>query len=244
MRIRTIIVTTAVTIAAVLGTQAASLAQPPRSPQPATAVENGRVSGEARIVDRKVVLRTDIGSLRSTGDQLQIVGPDDVVVGVIPLTIARGDTAYPIDAHIDGTTATLTPRLDRGRAVTDAERHEMAAAQAIAADSPEDRFNTAMGNVNNELTVALAVGTLLGAIVGAPLGCVVLGLLGLTAAGFPSAFTLALPGAVVGCLTGAATGAGMGVVVFNLLIGVPALIASAVHFYNVMTAPPAVAAND
>ncbi|MFC9999921.1 hypothetical protein [Nocardia sp. NPDC127526] len=244
MRIRMIMLTAAVTIAAVLGSQATSPAQPPQTQQPATAIDNGRVRGDARIVDRNVVLRTDIGSLRRTGDQLRIVGPDDVVVAAIPLTITRQDTAYPIDARIDGNTATLTPRLDRGRPVTDAERHEMAGAQAIAGDSPEDRFNTAMGNLNNELAVTVAVGTLLGAIVGAPLGCVVLGLLGLTAAGFPSAFTLALPGAIAGCLTGAVTGAGMGVVVFNLLIGVPALIASAVHFYNVMTAPPAVAAND
>ncbi|MEV6770136.1 hypothetical protein AB0N05_16080 [Nocardia sp. NPDC051030] len=65
--------------------------------------------------------------------------------------------------------------------------------------------------------------------------------------GLVGAATMSLPGAIIGCLTGAVTGAGMGMVVFNLLIGVPALIAAAVHYYNVMAAPPALdtaAAND
>ncbi|WP_067535529.1 hypothetical protein [Nocardia crassostreae] len=241
MRIRTILLTAATTVAAVLGGSATGLAE---SPQPAAA-DIGSVRGEARIVDRKVVLHTELGTLRGTGEQLQILDPQGTMVGAIPLTITRGDTAYPIDAHIDGGDATLTPRLDRARPLTDAERHSIAEAQAIAAaDGPEDRFNTAMGNVNNELTVALAVGTLLGAIIGGPIGCVALGLLGLGGGAVLTAGAMALPAAIVGCLTGAVTGAGMGVIVFNLLIGVPALIASAVHFFNVMNAPPAPEAND
>ena len=222
MRIRFVTLAAATTISALIGTQASSLAAVPKT-LTLTNFETARatVNGEARIVDRSVVLRTEGGSLRVDDGRLRILDPNDTVIGSIPLTIVRQDTAFPIDARIDSGTATLTPRLDQGRPVTDAERR---AAQPIAAaDSPEDRMNTAMGNVNNELTVALAVGTLLGAIIGGPVGCVVLG----------------LPTAGVGCPAGAVIGAGMGVVVFNLVIGVPALIASGVHFYNVMTAPPA-----
>lgn len=224
MRIRLVTLVSATTIAALLGSQATGLAEAPETP---TSVPSAAaaVHGEARIADQSVVLHTDAGALRVADGHLRIVDPGDTVVGSIPLTILRQDIAFPIDARVDGDTATLTPRLDQGRPVTAEERQlaQQSLAPIAEADSPEDRMNTAMNNVNNELTVALAVGTLLGAIIGGPLGCVVLG----------------LPTGGMGCLAGAVAGAGMGVVVFNLLIGVPALIASGVHFYNVMTAPPA-----
>ncbi|BEK90265.1 hypothetical protein [Nocardia seriolae] len=235
MRIRMLACLATLTSAALLTTHANANAEPPAA--------DSSMSAQARIVDRSVELRTDAGSLRVDHNHLQILDPHGVVVGALPLLMAKAGTAYPIDARIDGTTATLTPRGDEARPLTaDEQRTAAQAASApvrnfdlrpIAdADSPEDRFNTAMGNVNNELTVALAVGTLLGAIVGGPLGYVFTGALG-TAAGGPL-------GTIVGCLAGAVVGAGMGVVAFNLIIGVPALIGSAVHYFNVVNAPPAV----
>ncbi|MFB8008431.1 hypothetical protein [Nocardia sp. NPDC056000] len=232
MRTRLITLAATTTTAALVGISATCLADPAQAaPVPAAT----GVHGQARIDGQSVLLHTDLGSLRVVDRRLEIVDPNSLVLGAIPLTVVKDGTAYPVDAHVDGENATLTPRFDQARPIN-AEETPIA-----AGDSPEDRLNTAMGNVNNELTVALAVGTLLGAIIGAPLGCVALGLLGGGAAGVATGGLAAIPAAAVGCLTGAVTGAGMGVVVFNLLIGVPALIASAVHFYNVMTAPPAVA---
>lgn len=249
--------TAALTAAGLVAHAAGSAAAPGQDVQladAATAVQT--VSGGARIVDRSVVLRTDTGTFRTTSDQLQILDPQGVVVGAIPLTLTKQDTTYPIDARIDGDSATLTPSPDRARPVSAEERHiatqlhaaaeaqaEGLAAQQIAEpDSFEDRMNTVFQNVNNELTVALAVGTLLGAVIGAPLGCILLGAGQGLAIGAVTLGTLAIPAAVTGCLEGAVAGAGIGVVVFNLLVGAPAVLASAVHAYNVMTAPPAVAA--
>ncbi|MEC3952587.1 hypothetical protein VMT65_06045 [Nocardia sp. CDC153] len=231
MRIRMFAWLGALTSVALLTTHATAHAEP------------AAIQATAAIVDHTVRLHTDAGSLRVDHDQLQILDPAGMVVGSLPLLLAQQDTAYPIDARIDGATAILTPRTDAARPLT-ADERQLATRAATApvrnidlrpiadGDSPEDRFNSAMGNVNNELTVALAVGTLLGAIVGGPLGCVFTGAIG-TAASGPL-------GAIVGCLAGAVAGAGMGVVVFNLLIGVPALIGSAAHFLSVMSAPPAV----
>ncbi|MFE3793824.1 hypothetical protein [Nocardia tengchongensis] len=258
MRIRLLAFATAALTAAGLVAPAAGSAAAPgpdvRLADAVTAVQ--AVSGDARIVDRSVVLRTDLGTFRTTTDQLQILDPQGVVVGAIPLTITKQDTTYPIDARIDGDSATLTPSPDRARPVSTEERRiaaELHAAAETQAEGPvaqqiadpdsfEDRMNTVFQNVNNELTVALAVGTLLGAVIGAPLGCVLLGAGQGLAVGALTLGTLAIPGAVTGCLEGAVAGAGIGVVVFNLLVGVPAVLASAVHAFNVMTAPPAAAA--
>ncbi|MFI1916157.1 hypothetical protein [Nocardia sp. NPDC020380] len=249
MRIRMLALATAAITTTALAGHAVGLAEPPEHTGPAEAgTPAAAIGGQARIEDRSVVLHTDAGSLQVDGNQLRITDSNGVALTAIPLTVIRQDTVFPVDAQVDGTTATLTPRADLARPATAAERTRTAQLDAEArttepillaqhiSDTPEDRMNTAMANVNNELTVALAVGTLLGAIVGGPLGCVFTGALGTAAAG-PL-------GTIVGCLAGAVVGAGMGVVVFNLIIGVPALIASAVHYYNVMTAPPAPEAND
>ncbi|MFF0607267.1 hypothetical protein ACFYUD_01210 [Nocardia tengchongensis] len=257
MRIRLLaFATAALTAAGLVAPAAASATAPGPDVRLADAVNVQALSGDARIVDRSVVLHTDLGTFRTTTDQLQILDPQGVVVGAIPLTITKQDTTYPIDARIDGDSATLTPSPDRARPVSAEERriaaelHAVAEAQAEGPvaqqiadpDSFEDRMNTVFQNVNNELTVALAVGTLLGAVIGAPLGCVLLGAGQGLAVGALTLGTLAIPGAITGCLEGAVAGAGIGVVVFNLLVGVPAVLASAVHAFNVMTAPPAAAA--
>ncbi|MVU81367.1 hypothetical protein GPX89_29505 [Nocardia sp. ET3-3] len=202
--------------------------------------EPATIRARAAIVDRTVQLHTDAGSLRVDHDRLQILDPAGTIVGALPLLLAKQGAMYPIDARIDGNTAVLTPRTDRARPLSEDERAQTAQAATApvrnfdlrpvsAGDSPEDRFNDAMSHVNTELGAAVAVGTLLGAVIGGPLGCVFAGLLTTVAAG--------PVGAVVGCLTGAVIGAGIGVVVFNAAIGVPALIGSAIHFFNVVNAP-------
>ncbi|GAB0105077.1 hypothetical protein JMUB6875_40550 [Nocardia sp. JMUB6875] len=233
MRIRTLMMAAATAAATMLTVQATAYADTP-VPNDTTLADAPTLHVDAKIVGQAVELHTGLGTLRVADRHLQIVDPKGVVVGAIPLTLVKGDTAYPVDAHIDGNDATLTPATDRTRLLTDDERRLLSpAAAAIAGgDSPEDRMNDAMANANTELGLAVSVGTLLGAIIGGPLGCVFAGALGTF---------IATPGigTVAGCLLGAVAGAGIGVVAFNLLIGVPALIASGIHAYNVMTAPPA-----
>ncbi|MFI9503795.1 hypothetical protein [Nocardia sp. NPDC052566] len=218
MRIRSITAAVALTVAAVIGGSAAA----PAEPQDAQHLRT-----ELRPVEHALQLRTDRGALRVTDHQLQIVDPRGTVVGGVPLTITYQNTAYPIDAAIDGNTATLTPRPERAQHVS------------APADSFEDRLNTAMGNANNELTVALAAGTLLGAIIGLPVGCLLGALFGGGAGAVTTFGALSVPLAIGGCIATGTAGAALGVLVFNLIIGVPAVIAAAIHFYNTMTAPPA-----
>ncbi|WP_460717875.1 hypothetical protein [Nocardia heshunensis] len=230
MRIRMFAGLAALTSVALLTTHATAHAEP-------TAIE-----ARATIVDRTVQLHTDAGSLRVEHDRLQLLDPAGIVVTSLPLQLAKQGSMYPIDARINGNTAILAPRTDLARPLTDDERAQTEQAatapvrnfdlRAISdGDSPEDRFNNAMGHVNTEIGAAVAVATLLGAVIGGPLGCLFAGALTTVAAG--------PVGAVVGCLAGAVIRAGMGVVVFNVLIGVPALIGSAIHFFNVVNAPPA-----
>ncbi|AYF78105.1 hypothetical protein D7D52_34590 [Nocardia yunnanensis] len=121
--------------------------------------EPAAIEATATIVDRTVRLHTDAGSLRVDHDRLQILDPAGVVVGSLPLLLAKQNTMYPIDVRIDGDTAVLAPRPDRARPLTDEERAQTDRAATAPVrnidlrpvsdgDSPEDRFNDAMGHVN------------------------------------------------------------------------------------------------
>ncbi|MGX1773718.1 hypothetical protein ACWIGW_16525 [Nocardia brasiliensis] len=214
---RTVVAATVLSVIAYAGTAGVATARPAEQIQVAISAD-----------DHVVRLHTDSGELRVAQNQLQILDPNGIIVGGVPLLITYLDAAYPIAAAVEGHTATLTPRTDLVHPV---------AAPAPIADDFDTRLNTAMANANNELGTAVAVGTLLGAIIGFPVGCLLGAAFG-GVAGVATTFgALTIPMALGGCLATGIAGAALGVVVCNLVIGVPALIASAIHFYNTVNAP-------
>lgn len=174
----------------------------------------------ANIVGDHVVLNTDVGSLRTSDGQFQIVDNKGNVAASIPLAYNLDDKQFPINADINGRTATLTPVRDAAAAqpvmVSDAVRK-----QAAAPATREERDLQAMQIFGQSISIASAVGGLIGTIVGGILGCVV----GAVAA------------VGVGCLPGLVTGAGMGAVVGTIIVGGPVLIGAAIQFFNTINAP-------
>jgi hypothetical protein len=170
----------------------------------------------ADIVGDHVVLTTDIGSLRTSGDQFQIVDNNGNVAATIPLLYNLNDKQFPIDAAINGRTATLTPVRDAAAAepieVADAIRHQVA-----APTSKQERDQQALQTLGSTVGVSVTIGSLVGTIVGAGIGCVV-----------------SLP---AGCLPGLVTGAGIGGVVGTIVAGGPTLIASVIQYFNTVNSP-------
>lgn len=173
----------------------------------------------ANIVGDHVVLKTDIGSLRTSDGQFQIVDNTGKVAASIPLAYNLNDKQFPINADINGRTATLTPVRDAAAAqpvkVSDAVRK-----QAAAPATREQRDMQAMQTLSQSINTASAVGGLIGTIVGGVIGCVA-----------------GLVGAVVGCLPGIVTGAGIGGVVGTIVVGGPVLIGAAIQFFNTINSP-------
>ena len=173
----------------------------------------------AQIVGDHVVLKTDIGSLRTSDGQFQIVDNTGKVAASIPLAYNLNDNRFPINADINGRTATLTPVRNAAAAepvkVSDAVRKQVAAPA-----TREQRDIQAMQTLSQSINTASAVGGLVGTIVGGVIGCVV-----------------GLPVGGVGCLPGLVTGAGIGGVVGTIVVGGPVLIGAAIQFFNTINSP-------
>lgn len=168
------------------------------------------INYQAEIVGgSQVVLTTDIGSLRTNNDQLEIVDAAGHVAATVPLFFNLEGRQYPISANANGRTATLTPVVDS------------AAATPVAAPvTREERDLQALEKLGTYVSVSVAIGGLVGTIIGAVLGCVI-----------------GLPAAGVGCLPGAVTGAGIGGVLGTIAVGGPTLIGAAVEYFNTINSP-------
>ncbi len=177
---------------------------------PANAAPATDINYQADVVGgEKIVLSTDIGSLRTNDGQLEIVDPAGNVAATVPLFFNLDNQQFPIAANVDGRTATLTPVVDRG-----------AATPAAAPATREERDMRALEKLGTYVSVSVTIGGLVGTIIGAGIGCVV-----------------GLPAAAVGCLPGAVTGAGIGGVLGTIAVGGPTLIGAAVEYFTTVTAP-------
>lgn len=227
MKIKQFTATSALVIATVGICTGTAYAEPVSAPPTGNTVKSEVMPGihwDAKVVDKSVVITTDIGSLTARDDQFQVLdGKGDVVAG-LPLSYFRDGMQYPIAARVDGNTATLTPSTDP--------------AQAHPADMPVKQvdaqadFNGALGAAATQFGLATGVGTLIGTIIGLVGGCV-LGAVTVGALTAPIFFA----GAPGGCIMGAATGAAVGAAAGMILLGVPVGIASAIQFFQTINSP-------
>lgn len=189
--------------------------------------ETPDVHFQANVVDRSVVLTVDAGALTVSDDHLQFIDRSGTSVATLPLTYVHGGSAMPIAAQLDGDTVTLTPSADPA----DARPISAATAQEIDALS-HPNYNAALGNFSMSMMAAATVGSLLGSAIGGGIGCVAGGIVGGATGGVVSIGLLAVPAAIGGCLITGAALAGMGAVAGTVIVGVPALIAAGIQFWN------------
>lgn len=210
MKFRTALIATVASVAMTAGFVTAT--------QAGAAPQAGEIGYQADVVGNHVVLTTDVGSLRTSGDQFQIVDAKGNVAASIPLLYNLEDQQFPIIADITGNTATLTPVREGGTKVevSDTVRKQVA-------DGPktrEERDTQALATLGTYVSVSVAVGGLIGTIVGGVLGCVV--------------------GAVfggVGCFPGLVAGAGIGTIIGTIAVGGPTLVGAAIQFFNTINSP-------
>ncbi|MFD6399680.1 hypothetical protein [Nocardia sp. NPDC060249] len=236
MNISKVAATSALVIAALGVATGTSHAAPAPAPAPVAAFLDGVNQGVNQVLPGinwktgiegdAVVVETDAGSLTTENNQFQVRDNQGNIVAALPLAYTIDDLEYPIDAAIDGTRATLTPRTDAASA-----RPSTLLKDVVR----QDAFDDAVGAAATQFGIITAIGTLVGTLTGGLAGCAIGGVGGLVL-GVP---VLALGGAtgLAGCLAGAAVGIPLGAAAGLVLTGVPAAIAIGIGFHNRINAP-------
>ncbi|WP_067698967.1 hypothetical protein [Nocardia jejuensis] len=217
MRFKKFAATSALVIAALgvsAGTSYADLA-------PAPAAGASEIHWDSKIEGASVVLKTDIGSLTTEGDQFQVRDGQGGLVTAFPLSFVKDGLAFPIAAAIDGNTATLTPNMDPAAAHPAPLLHE------VTSES-QTNFDDAVSAAATQFGIITAIGTLVGTLVGGIGGCALGAFLGTP---------VLLPGWIGGCLAGAGIGIPLGAAAGLVLTGVPAAIAVGIGFFSRVNAP-------
>ncbi|MET9211310.1 MULTISPECIES: hypothetical protein [unclassified Nocardia] len=215
----------ALTVVAAAGTAQAE----PTGPAP--------VGFTAHATESASIIAIDAGTLTIENGALTVKTDDGTVVAATPLRFAVDDFVFPIAAHIDGRTATLTPDLSLDSAVY---RPVALPFEDKAPWKTEyDREQAAWARLTTTISTGAAVGTLIGGLGGAAVGCVLGGVVGATvaAATIIGLFGPFLPAAAVGCLGGVLAVGALGTVAGQLLVTAPVAIGAVIQYVSTITAP-------
>ena len=174
---------------------------------PANAAPAEKIDYNASVQGQSIVFSTTAGSLRTANNQLQVVDSAGRVAVAYPLTYKFNGAALPIQASASGRTATLTPQLP-GKVLVDAPA------------TRQERDQQALNKLGSNISTATAIGGLVGTIIGAAVGCILLS-------------TLPPVPILTGCVTGGSIGALGG----TIIAGGPTLIGNVIEYFNTINSP-------
>ncbi|MBU3065025.1 hypothetical protein KO481_26275 [Nocardia sp. NEAU-G5] len=162
------------------------------------------------------------------------------VAAMLPLTYRIDDLAYPISAHVDGGTATLTPMQENGRPATDPVRSSdvvpTSRLQSVA-ESLTPRDSQALATLTQRLTAVSVASAVLGAIVGGGAGCLLGAAVGATSAAAATLLLGLVPGGIIGCIVGAGVLGPVGGIGGLTIAGGPMLAFSAFQYFSTIMSP-------
>jgi hypothetical protein len=178
------------------------------------------------------VISTDAGSLAVADGKFQIKAADGTIVGGVPLELRIDDVSLPINAQVDGNTATLTPDLAKASYKPVALPFQ----ESAPWKTPYEREQAAWTRFTQTVSLGAAVGVIIGAIVGGGGGCIAGIALGAVPSG-ATAFLAAIPIEVAACIVGAAALGSVGAVVGSIAIAGPVAIAAAIQYFTTINEP-------
>ncbi|MFE3793209.1 hypothetical protein [Nocardia tengchongensis] len=202
------------------------------------AADNGAINYTATTSETNTIIRTDAGSLVVENGNFEIKAANGNVVAGMPLKVQVDDFTFPIAAEISDHTATLTPQYDMDHATyTPANVKDVALPYEDQAPwkSDYDREQAAWNRMKDTIATGATIGTLVGGISGAALGCIA----GFGLAGVATAPLAALFGAgpIAGCIGGAAAVGFLGTLAGQLFITAPVAIAAAIQYFTTINGP-------
>ncbi|MCP2316388.1 hypothetical protein APR12_001725 [Nocardia amikacinitolerans] len=209
---------------------------------PAPNDDNTAVHYEVTRQGDSALLTISGGELQLADDQLVLTNRDERLVATIPLTYRIDNTAYPINARIDGTTATLTPAKNDGQPVQQAVTTDQIVTTGQAATQIAESFTPrdaqALGVFAQRAAIGAAVSAVLGAVLGAGAGCLVGAAAGAAISSPLIVLLVPFVGATIaGCVLGAATIGAVGTMAGLVVAGGPITLFSAIQYFSTILAP-------
>ncbi|UGT44001.1 hypothetical protein LTV02_11710 [Nocardia yamanashiensis] len=220
----------AATSALLIGTAVVGCGTATAAPAPAAAEP---VNYAAQISEKNAVITTDAGSLTAENGVFAIKAADGTVLGGTELSFRVDDFVFPIAAEINNHTATLTPQFDLAHATY--KPVALPYENQAPWKSEYEREQAAWNRMTQTITMGATIGTLVGGIGGAGLGCL-LGAGVAFAATIPLAAIFGL-GPLGGCVIGASLTGFLGTVAGQLFVTAPVVIAAAVQYFTTINAP-------
>ncbi|MTE12133.1 hypothetical protein [Nocardia aurantiaca] len=196
-------------------------------------VDEGAINYTAQTTDAGTVIRTDAGSLVVEDGALKIKAANGITVAGTELKFRVDEFEFPIAAQVSDRTATLTPQLDVDHAVY--KPVALPYEDQAPWKTQYDREQAAWGRLRDTIGLGATVGTLVGGLGGAALGCVAGVSVGLVATG--ALATLFGAGPLAGCVVGAATVGFLGTLAGQLFVTAPVAIAAAVQYFTTINQP-------
>ncbi|WP_069161483.1 hypothetical protein [Nocardia altamirensis] len=221
---------TAITLIAALGVAAGTAGADP-------AADQGAVNFTAEAVDTTSVIKTDAGSMVVEDGVFKIKAANGTTVAGSELKFRVDEFEFPIVADISGRTASLTPQFDMAHATY--KPVALPFEDSAPWKTPYDREQAAWSRMTGTISLGAAMGTLIGGLGGAAVGCVLGGVMSTIAAmatiiGLFGAF---LPAAAVGCLFGIVSVGALGTVAGQILVTAPVAIGAAIQYFTTINQP-------
>ncbi|MFE3053127.1 hypothetical protein [Nocardia sp. NPDC059239] len=195
--------------------------------------DDGAISYTAQTTDAGTVIRTDAGSIVVEDGALKIKAANGTTVAGTELKFRVDDFEFPIAAQVSDRTATLTPQLDVDHAVY--KPVALPYEDQAPWKTQYDREQAAWNRLRDTISLGATVGTLVGGLGGAALGCIAGIGVGLVATG--ALATLFGAGPLAGCVVGAATVGFLGTIAGQLFVTAPVAIAAAVQYFTTINQP-------
>jgi hypothetical protein len=202
---------------------------------PATEAANDAVGYTAVTNDTQSVITTNAGSLVNEDGYFKIKAADGKVIAGAPLTFQVDDFQFPIAAAISGNSATLTPQYDTAHAVY--KPVALPYEDKAPWKNDYEREQAAWSRLTSTVSMAATIGTLVGGLGGAAVGCLVGGVVLATVTGALTAMFGALGGAAMGCIAGIAVIGPLGVVAGQILVTGPAIVLSGIQYFTTINQP-------
>ncbi|MEV6068466.1 hypothetical protein AB0L82_18085 [Nocardia sp. NPDC052001] len=195
--------------------------------------EAAAINYTATNTETNTIIRTDAGSMVVEDGVFKVKAANGTTVAGTELKFRVDDFEFPIAANISDHTATLTPEYSIDKAVY--KPVALPYENVAPWKSDYDREQAAWNRMKDTIALGATVGTLVGGIGGAALGCVI-------GAGIAFAATTPLllmfgAGPLGGCLVGASLVGFLGTVAGQIFVTAPVAILAAAQYFTTINQP-------
>ncbi|MEV6770239.1 hypothetical protein AB0N05_16615 [Nocardia sp. NPDC051030] len=199
------------------------------------AINAGTINYTATNTETNTIIRTDAGSMVVEDGVFKVKAANGTTVAGTELNFRVDDFVFPIAAEIHDNVATLTPAFDLAHAAY--KPVALPFENSAPWKSEYDREQAAWSRMTSTLGMGATIGTLVGGIGGAAVGCIIGGVTLATVTGALTAMFGALGGAALGCIVGMSVIGFLGTLAGQIFVTAPVAILAAAQYFTTINQP-------